>query len=44
MQYIKQQQETKTVFLYVNDEGAEGKTGQKLKLVYLSSSKTGGAT
>lgn len=43
MQYIKQQ-ETKTIFSYVNDEGAKGKTGQKLKLVYLSSSKPGGAT
>lgn len=43
MQYIKQQ-ETKTVFSYVNDERAEGKTGQKLKLVYLSNSKPGGAT
>lgn len=42
--YKTTQQETKTVFSYINDEGAEGKTGQKLKLVYLSSSKPGGAT
>lgn len=32
MQHIKEQQQTKTVFSYVYDEGAEKKTGQKLKV------------
>lgn len=44
MQHIKQQQQAKIVFSYVSDEEAEGKTGEKLKPVYLSSSKPGGAT